>query len=310
MGSVILKTVVPIILLIGAGYCSKWFRLFQSGEEKVFSRFIYYFALPALFIANMSEIAFDRETLKFITASLLPQAAALMILVLIYAIFRFNRDILYLLIICTTFGSHSFFGLPFIMFAYGTKEAERLAVLSSSCIAIVCVSVAITVLEAFRLKEPRLLRAVPLVLKRLSHNPLILSILLGLAIAASGVKLPLPLSRPLRMLGGSAAVMAMFVLGMSFYGRAYGNFKLAAGLGLIRMIAMPFLGLLACRLFRLTPMETSVATLMHATPMALATIVLSEQYDFHREIIPTLMLISSLGAAIYLNGWLWILGGP
>jgi predicted permease len=43
-------------------------------------------------------------------------------------------------------------------------------------------------------------------------------------------------------------------------------------------------------------------------PIAISMIVLSERYDFHKETIASLILISSIGAAIYLNLWLLLLG--
>jgi predicted permease len=43
-------------------------------------------------------------------------------------------------------------------------------------------------------------------------------------------------------------------------------------------------------------------------PVAVSMIVLSERYNFYKETIASLILVSSLGAAIYLNLWLLILG--
>jgi len=43
-------------------------------------------------------------------------------------------------------------------------------------------------------------------------------------------------------------------------------------------------------------------------PVAVSLSVLSEQNDFYKETIASLTLISSLGAIIYLNMWLFILG--
>jgi len=55
-------------------------------------------------------------------------------------------------------------------------------------------------------------------------------------------------------------------------------------------------------------MERSVLVLMHGMPVAVSLSVLSERYDFYKETIASLTLISSIGAIIYLNIWLIILG--
>ena len=54
--------------------------------------------------------------------------------------------------------------------------------------------------------------------------------------------------------------------------------------------------------------EKSVLVLMHGMPVAISMIVLSERYNFYKETIASLILVSSLGAGIYLNLWLLLLG--
>ena len=61
-------------------------------------------------------------------------------------------------------------------------------------------------------------------------------------------------------------------------------------------------------LFDLSTLERSASILMHGMPVAISMIVLSERYDFHKETFASLVLISSIGATIYLNLWLLVLG--
>ena len=308
MNSVVLRTVVPILLLIGAGFSSRKFGLLQKGDQRVLSSYIFYFALPALLLVNMSEIPLDLQTFKFVLAVLLPHFIALALLLALFVIIKFSINTLYLLIVCSVFGSHSFFGLPFVMFAFDTKEAERLAVLSSSFIAISAVCMTITVLEMYKVKEPNFLKGIKKVLVKLSRNPLIIAIFSGVLLSALGITIPLPISRPLEMLGKTAATVAIFQLGVSLYGRKYTKIKTAFQLSLIRMLLLPLIALGIISLFQPGELEGTVMVLMHATPMAMATIVLSERYQFYEDTILSLMLISSVGAAVYMNVWLYFLG--
>lgn len=308
MNSIVLRTVTPILLLIGAGFSSRRFNLLQKGDERVLSSYIYYFALPALLLVNMADIHFNVQIMKFILAAVLPTFIIFAIITILYLLFKFSRNAYYLIVVCSVFGSHSFFGIPFIMFAFGTRESERMAVLSSSFIAMVCVCITITILEMYKIKEPSPGKGMATVLKKLSRNPLILSILIGLVFSILKITIPLPLFRPLHMLGGSAATVAIFLLGVSLYGRNYKNLKTAVSLALIRMLILPLIAFFVVNLFHLKQTENSILILMHATPMALATIVLSERYDFHQDVIPSLMLISSLSAPVYMNIWLFALG--
>ncbi len=141
-----------------------------------------------------------------------------------------------------------------------------------------------------------------------SINPLIISIVAGILISLVGIEIPSPISSSLHMLGGTTSAVAVFMLGAFLYGKKYANLTKAFGLSLLRIIFLPTLALITLMLFNLPTMEHSVLVLMHGMPVAVSLSVLSERYSFYKETIASLTLISSLGAIIYLNIWLVILG--
>ena len=65
---VVLRTAVPILLLIGTGFLSRKIGVLRAGDERVFSMFVYYFALPALFLVNLVETSFTYENITLIAA--------------------------------------------------------------------------------------------------------------------------------------------------------------------------------------------------------------------------------------------------
>ncbi len=299
---------MPIFLLIGLGFLSRRMGVLKFGDERALSAYVYYFALPTLFFVNMVETNFMGETLRFMFVGIVPIFIALTIYIFLYLVFRFSRKTLYLLILCTIFGSLAFFGIPFITFAFPTRQGENLATLSAAAIAIVSVPISIIVLELHRLGESTIGTGLKHVLKRLSKNPLIISILSGILLSLVGTELPSPLSTTLHMLGSTTSAVAVFMLGVFLYGRKYTNVVAAFELSLLRMILFPIVAFLTTMLFDLPDMERSVLVLMHGMPVALSMIVLSERYDFYKETIASLILISSLGAGLYLNLWLLLLG--
>ncbi len=310
MNTIFLRTIIPILLLIGAGLFSRKMRFLKSGDERVLSAYVYYFALPALFFVNMVETEFvEEETLEFALAGILPILVVVAIYLLLYSIVRFPKNTLYLLTLSTIFGSLAFFGIPFITFAFPSPmEGERLATLAAASISIVSVTTSITVLELYKLEESTMVEGLKRVLKRLSKNPLILSIFAGILLSLVGVKIPSPISASLHMLGGTTSTVAIFMLGVFLYGRRYTNLVQAFGLSLLRVIFLPVVAFLAAMLFGLPDPERSTLILMHGMPVAISMIVLSERYDFYKETIASLILISSLGAGLYLNLWLFLLG--
>ena len=307
-GEVFVRTIVPILLLMGTGFLSRRIGVLRSGDERVLSAYVYYFALPALFIVNISGVELTAETLRFAFAGMFPVFAALALHLVLYLALRFSKHVLYLLILSTIFGSLSFFGIPFVTFAFPTTQAEKLATFSSASIALVSVAISITILELYRLEETNMTESLKLVANRLSRNPLVISILFGLLLSTVKIEIPPAISTPLHMLGSTTSTVAIFMLGAFLYGRKYKALSKALRLSLLRMVFLPAVALLTTLAFGLPFLERATLVLMHGMPVAISMIVLSERYGFYKETIASLILISSLGAGVYLNVWLFILG--
>ncbi len=308
MDSALIGTALPILFLIGIGFLSRKFGILKLGDERVLSAYVYYFALPALFFVDLAETRFIAETLSFIFAGIIPIFVVVAIYVLFYVLFRLSKNTIYLLTLSTIFGSLAFFGIPFVTFAFPSEQTEHLATLAAATIGIAAIAVSITILELYKLGEAPKLEGLKHVATRLARNPLIISIVAGILISIVGVKIPFPVSTFLHMLGGTTSAVAVFMLGAFLYGKKYANLPEAFGLSLLRIIFLPTLALIILTLFNLPTMEHSMLVLMHGMPVAVSLSVLSERYDFYKETIASVTLISSLGAIVYLNIWLFILG--
>jgi malonate transporter len=303
-----LRTIVPIMLLVGVGFASRKLGILKQGDQRVLSAYVYYWALPALLLANIADTRFNAETLRFMAAGITPVLIVFFFFYIISKIFPVSRNTRYLMTLSTIFGSWGFFGIPFVMFAFPTREAEKLAILSLVSIAVVSVTISITLLEYQKMEASTIWQGFSIVLKKLAKNPLIISIVLGLAIALLGINIPPLILQPIHMLGSTTATVAIFLLGVFLYGRTYTNLAYALRLSMLKVIFLPVIAFLTVGLFNLAQPHRSIIVLMHAMPVALSMIVLSERYDFNKETFASLILITSLAAGIYLNLWLIILG--
>lgn len=302
-----MNAVLPILLLIALGWLARHIKILKTGDERILSAYVYYFALPALFFVDIANTVFDQATLRFIGVAALPIAIVVALFTTIKLIGRLNSDTYHLLTLSTVFGSTAFFGIPYIIFAFGTPSAEKLAVLCAAFTAMLGVLVSIFFLELHRLAgsgNRTGLEALGSASQRLLRNPLILSVLAGLVFSLAGWQLPALLARPLLMLGRTTATVAVFMLGVFLYGRKYTRLLPAAGLSLLRIILLPSIALLTTGYFALPLEQTAIIVLMHSMPLAVSMMVLSERYDFHQETIASLILISSLASVFYLNVWL------
>ncbi|NTW60176.1 MAG: AEC family transporter [Nitrospirae bacterium] len=304
---VAVHTIIPMLLLTGAGVLARRFEILSAGDDRVLNAYLYYFALPALFIADLSETSFDGPHLTYILANMLPALLALGIFGILYFLLHFSRAVLVLLIVSTSLGSFNLFGIPFVIFAFSSQETENIAALTAAAASAVGVSMTLAALELYRLNTDTIRTGARKILSNLLRNPLILSIAGGCLLSIMGVQIPQPLSRPLHMMGVTTAPVALFMLGAFLYGRRYKNIASASALTVLRMLFMPLIALMLARAFNVSGPDLTIMVLMHSMPVAVTLIVLSERYNFYRETIASLVLISSVSAVLYLPVWYLIL---
>ncbi len=305
---IILRTLIPIILLIAAGFGARHIGMFKQGDEKVFASYVFFLALPALFFVNMSELNVNRDMALYMLATAVPPVASALFYLLVSVILRLKREQFYFLVFSTVFGSYAFFGIPFMMFAFPGRGAEAVAVLSSASISVTGVFLTILVLELHKIGSKSFVPAARELLLKMSKNPLILSILLGFIAAAIRLRPPIFVSSSLHMLGGTTATVSLFMLGLFLYGRKYVNVGKAVVLTVIRAFIMPAAALLSLSYFGISGLPATVSVLMAAMPVAISMMVLSERYDFYRDTTASLTLVSTIGSVVYLPLWILYLG--
>ncbi|MCS7180809.1 MAG: AEC family transporter, partial [bacterium] len=241
----------------------------------------------------------------FLIAGVVPILISLILYSLIYLVFHIKRDVFYLLSLSTIFGSLAFFGIPFVIFVL--PETEKIATLMAAFVSAVAVFISIAMLEFYRVKCV-FSECLPKVFKKLSKNPLIISLFIGLFFSILDIPIPSIIKRVLDMFGKTTAVISMFMLGVFLQGKKYKNLKLALLLSMLRMFFLPFIALVISKLFYLSEVEIKVIVLMNAMPLAVSMIILSERYKFYEGVISSIILISSISSIIYLYFWLYIVG--
>ena len=153
-------------------------------------------------------------------------------------------------------------------------------------------------------KDESLLRKI---VSSLSTNPLILSIVVGVGFSLLGFNIPIPVASGLHMIGGSVAPIAIFMLGVSIYGKEYSGLVEAGLISSIRLFVLPLVALLVSKWFGLSVLQTSILVVMYGTPLALSMVILSERYKFMEKQVSSIIMVSSLLSGLTMNLWLYII---
>ena len=145
------------------------------------------------------------------------------------------------------------------------------------------------------------------IISSLSTNPLILSIILGVILGILRLQIPGPISSGLHMIASSVAPIAIFMLGVSIYGKEYTNLGEAMITSSIRLLILPLVAFFVSKIFQFSTLASSILVVMYGSPLALSMIILSQRYGFMEKRISSIILVSSLLAGLTMNLWLLII---
>lgn len=308
MGGFGLTAAVPVLVLMALGAWARRRGLLGQGDERVLNAYVYFFALPALFFSELAVSPLSLDTARFVLAGNLPVLGLAALVALGGRAFGLSADRRRLWLLGTVFGSLAFFGIPYLDLATGDPETVRLASLGAATVAPIGVALVLAVLERHRAPDLPAGRAARTLLMRLGRNPLMLSILAGIAWSLADLPLPVLATRSLQLLGRSTAPVALFTLGVYLAGREPAAWVRALPLSVLRLVLLPGLTLAVAWALGLGCREQVVLVVLNGTPIAVNLVVLSARYGFFQDEIASLALVSSVLAVGSLGGWFWIAG--
>jgi malate permease and related proteins len=194
-------------------------------------------------------------------------------------------------------GNVAFIGLPVILFAAAGREDSgewgQMAALVIAPIIPVFVLLSLAVLLAGRQKMDA--AGLKKFAVQFALNPMFLACLAGGLYSFTGRALWPPVERAVGALGTMSEPMALLAIGATLAAVGIkGRWAPALASSLIKVVAVPLVGLLAARLMGLNQMETAVALIYLACPSAVASFIMAEQLDADDELAATSVVISTL----------------
>ena len=245
--SQVLAITVPIFLIIGVAYFAVRGGLVEQAGLKTMAGFVLNFALPALIIRalaarKLSEVADAAYFLVYGGASLVVFAA-------VYAIARGLRgrdqSASAIQALGATAANSGFFGYPIAALVLGAPAGVALS-LNMAFENIVLIPLALALAEAGRSGGAGVGETLRGAGRRLVRNPLIIAIVVGVILSATGLALPAPVARAVDMLANAAGAAALFAIGGALIGLETRG--MAGDVGLVvagKLIAHP-LAVFAC----------------------------------------------------------------
>jgi predicted permease len=188
-------------------------------------------------------------------------------------------------------------GLPVASFAFGAAGLERAVIYTiASSILMFCCGPAI-----FRGRG--IVDGIKLTLKL----PLVWSIVLGLGLRLSSLKLPFQLDTSLQQLGEAAIPVALILLGMQLANTRL-NFGIKECLAtIIRLTFAPLVAYSIGITLHLTGLDLQILVLQSAMPTAVTSSVMAAEFGGDKDFISQTIVISTLISFLTLPVILWLL---
>lgn len=301
----VFDVVFPISLIVIIGYLSVYFKILQAEHMQVLSGFVIKIALPAFLVLalsskNIAELWHPSYVIAYGVGSLIIFAIA-------YLIYRYclKHELTQTAVLSmgASMSNTGFIGTAILTMLLGSHAAVYIS-LTLIIENILILALAISLAEA-GLQQGALKGVFKQTLLKVLKTPVIMTIMIGLVMMLFQWQFPQPIASSLDMLGKTASVVALFVIGGSLVGISLKALDLqSVCLVLIKCFLMPLVvfALLYC-LPNVSREMLFAGTLIAALPMPISFGILGQHYGLNERVLAPLMLSTFVGFAV-ISWWI------
>jgi predicted permease len=281
--------ILPIFLAASTGFLLG--RRFNP-DLKTVSRLSLYIFSPCLVFTSLTQTALPGEAFWQMAVFTLAVLAIMALLALGMGwACKLERRLLVTLIIASVFVNGGNYGLALNKFAFGDAALARAVVyFVFSTLAVYTAGVTLASLGRAEMTMGRAL-AQALTL------PTFYALLAAGVLRLSGWRLPLPLERPISLLGEAAIPVMLVLLGLQMAAVTEWPRSRLALMGLasfLQLVIAPLVGLMLAGALGLTGATRQAAVLEAAMPTAVITTILAVEYDLEAALVTGTVVLSTL----------------
>ena len=304
----ILSLTIPFFGIILLGAFSRSSGFFDEQAGRILARFAFFVVLPAfMFVsitsAPVSEVANPHFILRYEAVTIIIFALGIVFATRFLGLSGRSSGIFAL---NATYPNYGYVGVPLAILAFGEGAVVPMSLI------LVCDSIMLLLLTAIFTRDKGsgdLSSALVQMLRSMSRNPLLLSVLTGFTFSAFGLTLPQMPVFFLDMLAGAAAPTALFALGITLVGQPIQSAR--AELGTITILKLVIHPLLMAAVMLTMPgldmLWIQTAILFACLPVAANVFALSEFYQAYSGRTATSIMLTTLIASVSVPATLYAL---
>mgnify|MGYP001765172179 FL=1 len=307
----ILAITGPIYLCIALGYLATRHGLFDRADMRVFGKFVIQLALPALLFnalsqRSVSEIFNGRYLAAYALGGLILLSAAVLWYRKVGREGMSRSAIMAMGMSCPNSG---FVGYPMLLLTLGAPVAGVALALNMVVENLLIIPVLLALADMENHEAGHWRKLVMQTVRGLVRNPLIIAIVLGFLVSATGLHIPSPVSRTVTLFAQASSALSLFVIGGSLVGLQLQGLKSAvAQIGIGKLLLHP-LCLLAVMTWLVPvgdPQLKTALLLTGAMPMMGIYAILAQRHG-HEGLASAALLVGTMASFFTLSGLLWLL---
>ena len=297
MIEVLLKT-LPFFAIVGLGYGAARTHFFSEAATLYLTKFVFYFALPAMIIRFSANLSFSElVNLPFIAAYLSASFVIYMLATCVAVLRRRNVAEAAVEAQCATIGNVGFLGIPMLVMLMG-PEAVLWVMLVLAIDQLVFGSLIVILILGSR--DGRMsfgmLKTVGI---GLIKNPMIMAMGVGLLCSSSGWDLPVPATEFFDILGAAATPGALFAIGASLASKSAERITVAGWLAFCKLVLHPgAVAIAALLIFPVAPYPAAVLIAATALPVAGNIFILATHYNVAPTRVSASILVSTVASVV------------
>jgi predicted permease len=296
--TVLINTVLPVFIVIGAGFIVARTRPLNA---QTLSRVSLYILAPALVFSKLSTTTVTGPDLtRIITFVTLATLIVLLLSWWIARLLRLSRSQESAFMLSCSFVNHGNYGLPLVLFAFGQEGLER------GLVFFVTGALLANTLAVFIASRGKAKATVSFL--NMLKIPTVYAALAAVACNTSKFTLPEIVSKPLNMAADASIPVMLVLLGVELAGCSLRTHISTISLAVVvRLIGGAVVGLALASLMGLSGVTRQVCIVEQSTPTAVMTAILSTEFDNEPEFVTGVIFASTLASIITVTALIaWI----
>jgi hypothetical protein len=303
----VLQSLSPVFLVIALGFFARRWGLLPAAFSEAANRLVYTIGLPLLIFGQVAPGDFSRNFRPEQIAAVLAAIVSIAVLgLLLAAVLRLPAPTTLTFAQECFHGNTGFVALAVLLYVLGPEGLAAGSVLAGFTMLIN--NTLSLGLYTFSPRRPgRLTRAT---LRSFIANPIVIATLLGLTFSALRIPLPAVALRSIRIVSDMALPVALLIIGGSLNPAIRGRLPLAHLASLLKLAALPALGVFFLRLFGAESAATVPAVILLGSPAATLSYVMAREMGGDTEMAAATVTVSTGLSIVSYTLWLTLLGRP